>query len=195
MKKIVGISVISIIVIILSIIIYQYIQENKNEHQRALKVDLYLKAAKSGDLERIKDLTKEVGVVEYALFEAIFNDHEQIVEYLLNSGVNPNLNYDDDIQESALGIASGKQDIKIAKLLIDAGANVNYKDKYNFTPLIRAAEEQYTSVEMLKLLVDNGADWRSKNIYNDTAYELSLRYTDSGRESDEIKIKYLEGLH
>lgn len=43
-----------------------------------------------------------------------------------------------------------------AKILIDNGADINYKNRYDETALLVAAREKH--IEMCELLVENGAD-------------------------------------
>lgn len=52
--------------------------------------------------------------------------------------------------------------IKVAKLLLKHGANVNAKDYYGFTPLHRATSGN-PQLEIAKLLIEAGADVNSRN--------------------------------
>jgi ribosomal protein S18 acetylase RimI-like enzyme len=56
---------------------------------------------------------------------------------------------------------------ELVKLLLDAGADIEAKDKYGYTALIRAASNGYT--EVVKLLLDAGADIEAKKENGDTA--------------------------
>ena len=57
--------------------------------------------------------------------------------------------------------ACSKENIELAKLLIEHGADVNSKSKYEDTPLYNACYHNYT--EVAKLLIEHGADVNFKN--------------------------------
>jgi len=61
----------------------------------------------------------------------------------------------------------GKTDI--AKILIDAGADINFQNNEGSTPLHTAAF--FCRPEIVKILVDKNADRTIRNKYNATAYE------------------------
>lgn len=79
---------------------------------------------------------------------------------------------------SPLQIAVHKKNSEFTRLIIEAGANLNYKHPYGgFTALMFAAKEG--NVEAVRILCQHGAD---KNIRND-AGKLAIEYVDD--ESDE----------
>ena len=57
-------------------------------------------------------------------------------------------------------------------MLIDRGADVNYKDKNGNTPLMIAS--RYSSIETAKLLIDRGADVNARNKRRNTALILAI---------------------
>jgi len=60
---------------------------------------------------------------------------------------------------SALTQAAWVSDAKIARLLLDAGADVNQRDlKWEFTPLHWAAASEYASTVLVTLLLERGAE-------------------------------------
>ncbi len=58
---------------------------------------------------------------------------------------------------------------EIAKVLIDAGANLNFQNNDGSTPLITAAF--FCRPEIVKMLLDKGADKTVRNKYGATAYD------------------------
>lgn len=58
---------------------------------------------------------------------------------------------------------------EMAKMLIDAGADLNFQNKDGSTALLTAAF--FCHPEIVKMLLDKGADKTIKNMYGSTAYE------------------------
>ena len=56
---------------------------------------------------------------------------------------------------------------EVAKLLIDAGADVNLRNSFLMTPLHKAASH-YDRISIVKLLIDKGADINAQNEYRET---------------------------
>jgi hypothetical protein len=94
-----------------------------------------------------------------------------IVRLLLEYGADPNLPNNDEDKDSPLmcSVGDGVNDINIVKMLLLAGANVNYENYYLNTPLIFScgvsefdgAHDLFVYVKLLpilKLLIDWGAD-------------------------------------
>ena len=78
---------------------------------------------------------------------------------------------------------SGKS--KIARLLLENGADVNKKNRENKSPLYIAAS---STVSLVKLLIDNGAEMDTNNCFKNTLLHVAAYY-------GKIKIvKYLVSL-
>jgi ankyrin repeat protein len=73
----------------------------------------------------------------------------------------------------------------VASLLLEKGANVNFKDIWGATPLFWAAETRHEA--MVKLLLDKGADLRITDVYGQTP--LSVVVENGNR----VVIKLLRG--
>lgn len=84
------------------------------------------------------------------------------VEYLLKTGANPNIHDDMNNYGNMLTLAVYLDDIKLVKLMIKYGANLNDINSINVTPLYVAAHHGY--FEIVKYLLKTGADI---NIAND----------------------------
>jgi ankyrin repeat protein len=69
-----------------------------------------------------------------ALISAITHNQVKEVAQLLKQGANPN-GCEDDLLYSPLHWAAAHSKVEIAKLLIDAGADLEAKDHEGFTPL------------------------------------------------------------
>lgn len=58
--------------------------------------------------------------------------------------------------------------MEIAKILIEHGVNINYKDVYGCTPLHRAAEHGKIAYDVAELLIKSHANMNITDDYNDT---------------------------
>jgi len=82
---------------------------------------------------------------------------------------------DNDKKNELLFFASRTGNTEQARLLIDAGANVNIKDDYDeTTALMNAVSRGYT--EIVRSLIQRGANVYSRNKNGDTAYTLARKY-------------------
>lgn len=70
--------------------------------------------------------------------------------------------------------AAGNDDVKMVKLLLARGANVNSTDDDRDTALIAAASRS-ASAETVRVLLSAGADPNHKNRYGESAYDLAVR--------------------
>lgn len=86
---------------------------------------------------------------------ASFFKHEALAEFLLKAGANPSLPSNNAFKVAPLHSAAASKNVKIAKLLIDAGADVNAKQQEGFTPLHSAAHNG--DLEMAELLLKSGS--------------------------------------
>jgi ankyrin repeat protein len=72
----------------------------------------------------------------------------------------------------------------VVKLLLEKGADLESKDGFSLTPLLRAAANGHEAV--VKLLLEKGADFMSKDCYGETPLLLATR---SGQKA---MVKLLE---
>lgn len=72
----------------------------------------------------------------------------------------------DRLQKTALHTAAGMDDIESARLLLDAGADINARDVTGMTPLHVAA--MYSRGRAAKLLLERGADLEARDKFGDT---------------------------
>ena len=78
-------------------------------------------------------------------------------------------------------VSSAKGHIEIARILIEAGADVNFQDWQGHTALMYASGARYSwlegniNPEVVRLLLDAGADVNAKNKWGRTALHFALR--------------------
>lgn len=103
-----------------------------------------IKAAKSGDAERVRALLAEDKSLNSArdkdgstaLHCAVWKGHQQVVALLLEGGADVNAhNENDHWGTTPLHAAAHANQAAIAQLLIDHGADVNVKDREGRTPM------------------------------------------------------------
>lgn len=75
-------------------------------------------------------------------------------------------------------------DIEKAKLCIKRGADVNGRNKFGDTALLRACSYPQTSSKMVELLIKAGTDVNAKNEYNETA----LMFAESWENTEKINL-------
>jgi ankyrin repeat protein len=102
---------------------------------------------------------------------AAFFGQEEAVRILLARGANPNLAARNPMKVAALHSASAAGSFGIARLLIEAGADVNAVQQAGFTPLHAAA--MTGQLELAKLLLDRGADRNAKTDDGRTALAMA----------------------
>ena len=131
------------------------------------------------------------GTYPSALATAMSERRLDIVELLLNAGADPNLSFDGEIYEDRFlvnvqeitvvfwTVRSDKPiDLKILKLLIDKGANINKANSLGNTPLIDACE--LGKIESVKILLANGANPNQAN--NKTKKPLDFAIKSGNQE-------------
>jgi hypothetical protein len=91
------------------------------------------------------------------VFASTWNGEHEIVKAFLSSDSRACSAMDPDNSDwTALHCAAYTGDLRIAEILIAAGANVNKANAFGFTPVFYAAQSGH--VEMVSYLIDNGAD-------------------------------------
>jgi len=142
------------------------------------KIDIY-EAAAVGLIKEVSELIEDNPSLlsSYsdhgftALGMACHFGNEDIVRYLLLKGANPDQTSNNGYQVNPLFTAISSNFDGIAKLLIEAGAEVNIRQLGNLTPLHAAAENG--NIEMLISLLENGAYVHIKNDNGQTPSDLA----------------------
>ncbi len=124
---------------------------------------------------------------DFALHQAVLDDDKQLVIKLISKGaaidVIGSRKYG---YGSALHLAVREGRLKIAKLLLDRGAQVDVLDPDDFTPLHNAAWNG--NLEMTELLLDSGADINASTYDGDTPLSLAQN-NDQAQVAEFIQAK------
>lgn len=132
----------------------------ENDSQNALFL-----AATEGDLDGVVRAVLEGGEINFhnvfgwtALVKAAYNQHLEVVKWLINNGAN--VNYANQNGTSVLMYsktkALGTGNFEVMDTLIKRGANVNHRDKkrgWTILGYVKEARDQ----EMADFLIKNGA--------------------------------------
>jgi ankyrin repeat protein len=112
-----------------------------------------IEAASAGDRDAVAQLLDEGADVtatdpsgRTALVAAAYGNHVEVAEALVEAGAD--VNAQDASQQSAYLIATSEvgDDPRLLELTLANGADVDAKDSYNGTGLIRAADRGYTTI-------------------------------------------------
>jgi ankyrin repeat protein len=139
------------------------------------------------------------------IYACDYEGSDDCAEFLLSKGADPD--YGDSTTGSALSYACMYGHLKRVKLLVNAGANVNYKGGYGRTPLMYATgAEAEDCLEIMKILLEKGADPSARNDGDDDAFTDALSATlwkipverfklliDYGYNVNSVKTKYYHG--
>ncbi len=118
---------------------------------------------------------------ENLLFSAAKNKDAEVMEFLINKGLNVNKN--NKYGENPLMLAVQYNDAEVVKLLINAGADVNISSDMSVSPLTLSANTG--KLETMKLLVEAGADIHHRGFMDNTPLMQAI-----GNDSVEC-VKYL----
>jgi len=97
--------------------------------------------------------------------------NEEVVRFLLAQGADPNIQSQNGYNVYPLHAAIGSGFDSIAKMLIEAGAEVNVVQALRTTPLHLAS--QNGNIDLIILLLENGAQVEVKNDMGKTASDLA----------------------
>ena len=110
------------------------------------------------------NFTDKCGITPLILASSNKNNYaEKLVGLLLEAGANPNHASDHDCTPLFV-----TQNPKIAKLLIESGANVNFEDSLGETALWSA----FNNLELAKVFVEAGVNIVHTNIYNKSIFDV-----------------------
>ena len=153
-----------------------------------------LAAARAGDADEVRSLLDRGAEVESRdptgvtpLVAAAYGNHLEAARVLVDAGAD--VNAKDETQQSAYLIATSEvgDDPRLLELTLEHGAQVNAKDSYNGTGLIRAAERGYA--EIVGRLLETSIEVDHVNRLGWTALLEAIILGQGGAEHTEVVRK------
>ena len=155
-------------------------------------------AAAGGDAARVRDLLERGAAVggrdgrgRTALVAAAFGNHLEAARELVRAGAD--VNAKDATEQSAYLIATSEvgDDPRLLELTLEHGAEIDAKDSYNGTGLIRAAERG--NHRIVRRLLAAGIDRDHVNRLGWTALHEAIVLGEGGRDHVETVRALVEG--
>jgi ankyrin repeat protein len=105
------------------------------------------------------------------LFYSLFLEKNDLLYKLILAGAN--INQQDKIGWTTLHHAVQRYNLPATYLLLKSGVDLEMKDDYGNTPLLRAVFESNGKGDIIKLLLNSGADIYNKNDFGISTIELA----------------------
>jgi len=141
----------------------------------------FLKAVKNQDFKTVKELLengKNVNEADIngnnALFYALVNRNNPILNLLLSYGINPN--YPNVHGQLPLLYAVNKSDRSSITAILDSGANINQQDTMGINAVMLAVFSH--NVSMLKFLHAKGASLTGEDAFGNTLLHIAIKNGD-----------------
>lgn len=146
----------------------------------------YIKAHDFTSFSRNLEKSKPLNSTNLTIWlsEAVKSGLEDFVKLLLNSGANPDEINNDNLW-NPIHLAIEFEHVHILEILIEAGANFEYKDQSGCSPLYHAVDMEADSAhqmdkepvpQMSKILLDAGASPLICNSSGVSVVELAKKY-------------------
>ena len=132
-----------------------------------------MKRGREVESEKVSEAKKKRSELK-EFYDACLDGMLDRVRELCSNGVDVNFNFEERKYRTGLQGAAANGRVRIVKVLLQNGADVNAVNKDKLTPLHRAAEKGHVNVA--KVLLQNGADVNAVDEEMTTALHHAAEY-------------------
>lgn len=157
-------------------------EKEEKEYNQGEAETLFMKYVQEDDAKNLQKLVSSSKFLNYnwhknwALFHVAYLGNIKVLKLLLNSGIDVN-SINDETGDTALMYAIGWSQDEIVDVLIEKGANVNFKSRSDEIPLFYAITCNYNP-KIVELLLENGADVAYSTKNQSSAYHMLSKVYD-----------------
>jgi biopolymer transport protein ExbD len=166
----------------------RYQVKTSAEYFRSSVMSVIVKEESEPNIEMTLDVNSSTftGVVvfnwsEIPIFNSISQNDVEVIKNYIALGKNVNLKIKSN-GKTMLHVAVESDNLEIVKLLIDAGASINAKDKIGRTPIMLIDLSEENSSGIIKLLIGKGANLNIQNKDEDNQTLLMSACDDDNLE-------------
>ena len=138
----------------------------------------------------MRDLDKYSNVELAALFSNNKINFEIFITLLEQNKRNVNL-INEMLMETIINESTTS--IDTIKLLIEYGADINYRSPLGSTPLLRCSFHQINKIKTIELLIQSGANVNSENNYQETSLMILAENSMNYHDLEKIKLLIRKG--
>ena len=160
---------------------------DRNNEGYTEMVEMFLNAGSDPNIKNERDKS--------LLYIACLLDNIPLIKLLLSVGANVEGAGGDNVEQTPLALACEDVDLKIMKILLDAGADPNnYKEESLISWVIGSDEPISKKISGLRLLLDAGTDPNKINDYGDIDWSINQVVEDDDNV-DIVKLLLENGLN
>lgn len=135
-----------------------------------------MEAVKNRKIESVKKLLNAGADSKPTLIHALDNNELDILELLIEAGLDPNISIDDE-KNTTLHWAAKKGNLEITEFLLnEKNVDIELRNFYNYTPLSLAV--QYNKKEIVKKLLNKGADGKNLKKMQSLHFEILNKHNE-----------------
>lgn len=146
--------------------------QNFNKHQENLNISDVISSINNYDIELLKK-SLNLSIVNKQIFKIFDDDKKPLWTPLIKISTLKNKRENDNRYNGKPITKFGKNDVELAKVAIDNGADIDDKDRNGNTALHYCV--YYKNYELMKYLVDNGANVNIQDNNGNTPLMLAVK--------------------
>ena len=160
---------------------------DRNNERYTKMVKMFLNAGSDPNIKNERD--------ESLLYISCLLDNIPLIKLLLSVGANVEGAGGDNVEQTPLALACEDVDLKIMKILLDAGADPNNYKEESLISWVIGSDEPISKKKLgLRLLLDAGADPNKINDYGDIDFSIINQVVEDD-DVDIVKLLLENGLN